>query len=116
MTSNPPNPDKTSSGDCPVLLELPQFKGNRRSWHINKSIDLGNLLVMVGMLVGTIVYVLTRMGGQDIKINSVEEGLKSEHAVNVQQDELARRNDDRVNQKLDKLDDKLSQVLGQRTR
>jgi len=114
VTSNPPSPDKTSSGDCPVLLELPQFKGNRRTWHVNKSIDLGNLLVAFGMFVSAMIYVLTRLGSQDVKINSVEEGLKSEHAVNIQQDELARRNDDRVNQKLDKLDDKLSQMLERR--
>ena len=99
-----------SSGPCPVL-ELPAFKGNRRTWHINKSIDLGNLLVAFGMLVSAMIYVLTRLGSQDGKIIAVEQGLKAEHAINVQQDELARRNDDRVNQKLDKLDDKMTQIL-----
>ena len=109
MTPEPKQP----SGECPVL-ELPGFKGNRRTWHINKSIDLGNLLVAFGMFVSAMIYVLTRLGSQDVKINSVEQGLKAEHAINVQQDELARRNDDRVNQKLDKLDDKLTQVLERR--
>ena len=107
-------PEKTPSDECPVLVELPAFKGNRRTWHINKSIDLGNLLVAFGMFISAMIYVLTRLGSQDVKINSVEEGLKAEHAINMQQDEAARRNDDRVNQKLDKLDDKLSQILERR--
>ena len=111
MTPEP----KPPSGDCSVL-ELPAFKGNRRSWHINKSIDLGNLLVAFGMFVSAMIYVLTRLGAQDLKINSVQEGLKMEHAVNLQQDEAAKRNDDRVNQKLDKLDDKLTKILEQRVR
>lgn len=79
---------------------------DRRGWHLNKGLDLGHLLVTISMLAGFLVWAMA----QERRITTVENGLKTEHEINLAQDlERARQRDEirgdlkAINEKLDRL-------------
>lgn len=86
--------------------DSPTCPHDRRGWHLNKGLDLGHLLVTVSMLAGFILWALA----QERRITTVENGLRSEHEINLAQDlERARQRDEirsdlkAINEKLDRL-------------
>jgi len=110
----------TPGGNTPIIPEdydgyddafSSMLHGNRRRWHVNKSIDLGNLLIMLGMLISALMWLLGRLNTQDLKISSVDEAVKQEKMINERQDVDARSSMGLVNRKLDNLDDKVTRIL-----
>jgi hypothetical protein len=94
---------KCDADNCPFEGD-PEME--RRKWHINRGIDLGHILVTVGMLAGFLIWALR----QEQRLTTVENGLSREHDVNTAQDvERARQRDEirsdlkTINEKLDRL-------------
>ena len=99
---------KCDSDACP-------FEGDphdRRGWHLEKSINLPALLTLLGIIAGGIAYVQH----QDTRVTKVEDratalesaDVRIESAVRVQKDDLVK--------KVDRIEDKVDQILAERRR
>lgn len=94
------------SPQCPFDGE-PQ---ERRGWHLSKSLDLGHLLVTVAMLASFVIWAMA----QERRLTTVENGLQTEHNINVTQDAERARQRDEIRSDLKAINDKLDRLVERR--
>lgn len=80
---------------------------DRKDWHINKGIDVGNLLVALGIVAGLLGFMLS----QEKRITTVETGLLYEHNVNLSQDVNKIRAEDVTSDRLQRIEDKIDKLM-----
>lgn len=103
-----------SPGGAKCDVPMCPFDGDpdreRRGWHLNKGLDLGHILVTLTMLAGFILWAMA----QERRLTTVENGLKSEHDVNVGQDAERARQRDEIRSDLKAINEKLDRLVERR--
>lgn len=84
--------------------------GERRRWHLSRSVDLGHLLMTLAMLAGFMVWAMR----QESRMTTLEVGLRGEHDINLQQDSERNRQQDQTRSDLKAINDKLDRLLESR--
>ena len=79
-----------------------------RSWKLDRSVNVGDLLVFISLLAAGVGYVLH----QDQRSTRTEDAILSIQATTTRHDSELKEMRQTTDQKLDRLEDKVDRVLG----